>query len=88
MIVRDDVVDVLATEEESVVLTSERCLRLTQLSTCVLVFVASPRTREELEEHLERNFGPAPPGALDGVLAEMEEARLIRRNRIGHLAEY
>ena len=76
---REDLVDVLRRDEECLVLTKERCFRLTAVATAVLDLLVKPLPDEELTRQLEAEFGAAPPGRLGEILAELESQGLVLR---------
>lgn len=86
MVARDDVVDVLVRDGESLVLTSNRCVRLTQVSTALLLLLdgSDPRPVEEIESHLEAMFG-AP---AEGDLADMVGAVIVELRDLGIVREH
>lgn len=77
MITRGDIVDFLVRDGESLALTPDRCLRLTDVSTAILAVLDRPRSRAEVEEHVSSLFGPPPQGRLDEVLAELVGQGLV-----------
>lgn len=74
---RGHVVDLLVREGESLVLTEDRCIRLSLIATAVMRHLAQPLSQEMLTERLEAEFGPAPEGAVSQVLEELEAHRLV-----------
>lgn len=77
MITRGEIIDLLVRDGESLVLTPHQCLRLTEVPTAVLGLLTQPKSRAQLEAHVTSEFGPAPEGRLDELLAEMAEQGLV-----------
>jgi len=78
VITRAEIVDFLVRDGESLVLTPQQCVRLTEVPTAILELLAEPRTRAQLEKQITAAFGAPPPGRLDQVLSEMAGQGLIR----------
>ena len=77
MISRADLVDLLVREDEALVLTSRQCLRLSSVAAAIVACLDEPRSRVDVEAHLELRFGPAPEGRLEDVLAELQRQGVI-----------
>lgn len=75
----DQVVDVLFADEECVVLTADRCLRLAAVPSAAIAYLVGPRSVPELRVHLEEHFGPAPEGNLEAMVDELIATRILRR---------
>lgn len=77
IIERGPIIDLLERDGESLVLTEQRCLRLSAVPTAILSMLDSSRSQEEIERYVEATFGPPPPGRLQEVLDELAAADLI-----------
>ena len=84
MFIRGEVVDMVVRGGESVVLTQERCFRLSAVATQVMRVLDDPRTLEEIEADLLATFGPAPDGALASVLDDLISQGLVLRDTADH----
>jgi hypothetical protein len=74
---RADLVDVLVRDGESLVLTENRCLRLTEVATAAVQILERPKERATLETMLVARFGPAPDGALDELVTELVDVGVL-----------
>ena len=71
VLVRGDIVDVLAEDDECLVLLQDRCLRLTAVAAAVVELLDRPRTSVDLQTHLEVKFGRAPVGRFDEIVTDL-----------------
>lgn len=78
MIERGDIIDLLVLDGESLVLTGRQCLRLTEVPTELLVYIDEPRSLEQVKAHLDDQFGPAPQGRTEEIVADLTSHGLIR----------
>lgn len=78
MIERGDIVDLLVRDGESLALTERQCLRLSEVPTLILDFLAEPQSRAAIEAHVTAVFGPPPTGRLDELLAELAAQGLVK----------
>jgi hypothetical protein len=74
---RGEIVDVLIRDDECVILTPQRCLRLSQVATTAFQFLHRPRTRQQLVDHLEARFGAAPDDAVDDLVDALVEVGVV-----------
>lgn len=79
---RIEPVDVISHQEEVLVLLDGHCLRLSELSSHLYLYLSEPREFMELAAELELEFGPAPggtPRAVKAVLHRLAELGLVRQ---------
>lgn len=79
MLERGEILDLLFSDGECLVMTGTRCMHLTAIPTEVLVHLEVPRTGAALRSHLEETFGEAPVGAFEALVEE-----LIRHGLVSH----
>lgn len=71
------IVDILFSADECVVLTEQRCLRLSVAATAVLRSLSAPSDRAAVRVHVESVCGPAPDGAFESVVSELVGSGLV-----------
>lgn len=75
LLTRIEPIDTLSSDNEMLILTDSKCLRLTDIAATLFQHLEQPRPFEELCELLESEFGPAPSGTHKAVTLMLDELR-------------